>query len=167
MTSGKCCLAAALFYGVVTSTHAQVAGPHTAHHAASAYTWEAGVSWGYDFGPDQSLWALSLGRRLGDGLKAVLEYADSQHGHEGAKVTSFKLVKEVARWQGFEFGVGLGGAYVKEHHDSGWGIVLSGEALYPLTARLSAKLELSRLFGVGGFNETRTTVLQGGVVFAF
>lgn len=167
MRSARTCLAAALFCGAAASAQAQVASAQHAHHAASAYAWEAGTSWGYDFGTEQSLWAVSLGRRLGDGLKAVFEYADGQHAHEGAKVTSIKLVKEVGRWQGFEFGLGLGGAYVSERHDSGWGVVLAGEMLYPLTPRLSAKLELSRLFGVGGFNETRATVQQGGIVFLF
>jgi hypothetical protein len=133
----------------------------------SGYRWEAGVSVGHDFGSEQRLWAASLARHLGDGLKVEFEYADGRHGDEGSKVTSLKLVKEFWRWHRMEFGAGLGGAYVNERHDHGWGVLASIEALYPITERWWAKLEVSRLFGVGGFNETRATVLQGGVVFKF
>lgn len=164
-------IAGAMALAVLCDTAQAQTAAHGSHAASStghtAQAWEAGLSWGRDFGTDQSLWAVSLARRFGDGLKAVFEYADGQHDHEGSKVTSAKLMKELYRWRALEFGAGLGLAYVSEAHDHGWGVLAVAEALYPLTPRLAAKLEVSRLFGVGGFNETRATVLQGGVVFKF
>jgi hypothetical protein len=151
-----------------TSSHGS---PHAGSHQAGSqhppFAWEAGLALGHDFGTDQTLWAISLARQLGGGLKAVFEYADGRHGHEGSRVTSAKLMKEVHRWGHVEFGLGLGLAYVSEAHENGWGVLAAAEAVYPITHRLAAKLEVSRLFGVGGFNETRATVLQGGVIVRF
>ena len=138
-----------------------------AHAEHAALPWELSAASGYDFDTDESLWALALGRRFGDGWKGVLEYADGKHGSHGSTVGSLKVMKELARWDAWEFALGAGGAYVKEEHHSGWGVLAAAELAYALNAQWSLKLEASYLWGLGEIDSVRAPVVQAGIVFKF
>jgi hypothetical protein len=149
-------------------TWAQTQAPQPAAHDAHAtHAWEASLAFGRDFDTDENLWALALGRRFGDGWKGVLEFADGKHGSHGSYVTSVKAMKELGRWDAWEFGLGAGGAYVKEDHHSGWGLLVAAELAYAINAQWGLKLEASYLWGLGEIDSVRAPAVQAGVVFKF
>ena len=157
-------LAAALAAACVSPALALQA-PSAPHE--SAYAWEAGLAFGWDFDSDRNLWAASIARRFGEGWKGVFEFADGRHGSHGAYVTSLKVVKELFRWGHAEFGVGAGGAYVSEAHHNGWGVMVAAEVAYPIARQWAAKLEASYLIGVGELDELRAPVVQAGILYKF
>lgn len=97
----------------------------------------------------------------------MLEFADGKHGHDGSYVTSGKVMKELARWDAWEFALGGGGAYVKEEHHSGWGLLVAAELAYAIDARWGLKLEASYLYGLGEIDSVRAPAVQAGVLFKF
>jgi len=125
------------------------------------------AAFGRDFEPDQILWDLALGRRFGEGWKGVLEFADGKHGHHSSYVGSLKAMRDLARWDAWEFGLGAVGAYVKEEHYSGWGLLVAAELAYAIDARWTLKLEASYLRGLGEIDSVRAPVAQAGLVFKF
>jgi hypothetical protein len=120
-----------------------------AHDADAAHLWEVSLAFGRDFESKENLWAVALGRRFGEGWKGVLEFADGKHDEHGSYVTSLKAMKELGRWDAWEFGLGAGGAYVKEEHHSGWGLLVAAELAYAIDVRWGLKLEASYLWGLG------------------
>lgn len=138
-----------------------------AHEAHAAHLWEMSLAFGRDFESNENLWAVALGRRFGEGWKGVLEFADGRHGEHGSYATSLKAMKELGRWDAWEFGLGAGGAYVKEEHHSGWGLLVAAELAYAIDARWGLKLEASYLWGLGEIDSVRAPALQAGVVFKF
>lgn len=161
-TTAALCIALAL----AGTAHAQTAAP-AAHDAHAAHPWELSAAFGYDFDTDENLWAVAVGRRFGDGWKGVLEFADGKHGEHGSYVTSGKVMKELARWDAWEFALGGGGAYVKEYHHKGWGLVAAAELAYAIDARWGLKLEASYLYGLGEIDSVRAPAVQAGVFFKF
>jgi hypothetical protein len=138
-----------------------------AHGAHAAHRWELSLAFGRDFESKENLWAVALGRRFGEGWKGVFEFADGKHGEEGSYVSSLKVLKELGRWDAWEFGLGAGGAYVREEHHSGWGLLVAAELAYAIDARWGLKLEASYLWGLGEIDSVRAPALQAGVVFKF
>lgn len=137
------------------------------HEGHPALPWELSAAFGYDFDTDENLWALALGRRFGEGWKGVLEFADGKHGNHGSYVTSLKAMYELGRWGAWEFSLGGGGAYVKEEHHSGWGVLAAAELAYSINAQWALKLEASYLWGLGEIDSVRAPVVQAGIVFKF
>jgi hypothetical protein len=138
-----------------------------AHDAHAAHAWEVSLAFGRDFESKENLWAVALGRRFGEGWKGVFEFADGKHGEHGSYVTSLKAMKELGRWDAWALGLGAGGAYVREEHHSGWGLLVAAELAYAIDARWGLKLEASYLWGLGEIDSVRAPALQAGVVFKF
>jgi len=136
------------------------------HQSAGSY--ELGVAAGKDYGTHENLTALSLGVPIGSsGFKGVLEYAKGRHGEAGADVTSLKVAKEIFSVGHAEFGVAGGYAHSAALEESGNGWVVGAEATYPLTKKVSAKLEASRFYGVGSISHVKANVVQAGLVYKF
>jgi hypothetical protein len=161
-TTAALCTALAL----AGTAHAQATAP-AAHDAHAALPWELSAAFGYDFDTKENLWAVAVGRRFGEGWKGVFEFADGKHGSHGSYVTSAKMMKELGRWDAWEFSLGAGGAYVKEEHHSGWGVLAAAELAYAINAQWGLKLEASYLWGLGEIDSVRAPVVQAGVVFKF
>lgn len=138
-----------------------------ANDAHSALPWEVSAAFGRDFETDENLFALALGRRFGHGWKGVFEFADGKHGSHGSYVTSLKAMKELARSGPWEFFLGGGGAYVKEEHHKGWGLLAAAEVAYAIDARWGLKLEASYLHGLGEIDSVRAPAVQAGVFYKF
>jgi hypothetical protein len=132
-----------------------------------ATAWELSGAIGRDFDSHENLWALAVGRRFGNGWKGVLEFADGKHGSHGSTVTSAKAMKELAREGTLGISVGGGGAYVKEEHENGFGLLIAAEVSYAINARWGLKVETSYLHGFGDVDHVRAPVLQAGVVYKF
>jgi len=136
------------------------------HTAGAGHAWEVGAVYGRDMTAEESLWAVSIARNYGT-WKGVLEYADGRHGGAGSRLTSLKAFGVAGQWSGVEFGVGLGGSYVDEAGDSGFGMLIAAEAVLPLTAQLAAKLEVSRTWGLSDLRSLPANVVQAGLLWRF
>jgi hypothetical protein len=150
----------ALALALSSPAHAQGTMP-------GALGWEVSGLLGRDFDSHESLWAVAVGRRFDYGWKGVLEFADGKHGNDGSYVTSAKAFKEIARDGAWAVSIGAGGAYVKEEHDNGFGLLIAAEFTYAINVRWGVKVESSYLHGFGDVDNVRAPVLQAGVVYKF
>lgn len=140
-----------------------------------------GLALGRDYGEHRNLVALSAAAPIGAGFKAIVEVArgrganvtEEEGGetvvvHErGTTVVSLKAAKELFSLGHAEFGVSTGLARLSAATRSGNGIVAGLEAAYPLSPQLAAKLEATRFFGIGRFDDVRANVMQAGIVYSF
>ena len=129
--------------------------------------WEAGIDTGRDFGSQENLVAISIASPLGNGYKAIVEYADGRHGDWGSNVLSLKFGKELFALSHVDVGIVAGIAHASALIDNGNGLVAGAEASYPLTEKVAIKVEASRFFGIGQLSYDRANVVQGGIVYKF
>jgi len=129
--------------------------------------WEIGIDGGNDYGSQQSLVAVSVAAPLGDGFKAILEYAAGRHGDLGSNVSSIKIGKEIVSASYLEIGIVAGVAYADALDDYGDGVVAGIEAAFPLSEQVALKIEATRFYGEGRLSYDQANVVQGGVIFKF
>jgi hypothetical protein len=129
--------------------------------------WEIGIDGGMDYGSQQSLVAISAAAPLGEGYKAILEYAAGRHGDLGSNVSSLKIGKEIFSASHFEIGIVAGVAYADALDDYGDGVVAGIEAAFPLSEQVALKIEATRFYGEGRLSYDQANVVQGGVIYKF